>query len=180
MFLTPKRPKPLILEALWSVNTFFYSNSEIFLNVKALKRTPDDEVLLTELVLDDKKITIYDITSVIVVVTLWPFYIQIDYSKIGRAKTRWSFREIQMLHGPWRKEVLYWNCDSERRRSHDTISIAELADVRWASRCWEMWLGCISAWETQKSQKNSRPCRRRRIYRISFFNTLNVSSAVFI
>jgi len=35
--------------------------------VKPLKRTPSDEILLTELALDDKNITIYDITSVILV-----------------------------------------------------------------------------------------------------------------
>jgi len=34
---------------------------------KQLKRTPSDEILLTELALDDKNITIYDITSVILV-----------------------------------------------------------------------------------------------------------------
>nr|BAG12781.1 hypothetical protein [Sorogena stoianovitchae] len=32
-----------------------------------LKRTPSDEILLTELALDDKNLTIYDISSVIVV-----------------------------------------------------------------------------------------------------------------
>jgi hypothetical protein len=35
--------------------------------MKQLKRTPSDEILLTELALDDKNITIYDITSVILV-----------------------------------------------------------------------------------------------------------------
>jgi len=35
--------------------------------VSKLKRTPSDEILLTELALDDKNITIYDITSVIFV-----------------------------------------------------------------------------------------------------------------
>jgi hypothetical protein len=35
--------------------------------IKQLKRTPSDEILLTELALDDKNITIYDITSVILV-----------------------------------------------------------------------------------------------------------------
>jgi len=34
---------------------------------KQLQRTPSDEILLTELALDDKNITIYDITSVIMV-----------------------------------------------------------------------------------------------------------------
>jgi len=34
---------------------------------KTLKRTPSDEILLTELALDEKNITIYDITSVILV-----------------------------------------------------------------------------------------------------------------
>lgn len=35
--------------------------------MQPLKRTPSDEILLTELALDDKNITIYDITSVILV-----------------------------------------------------------------------------------------------------------------
>jgi len=43
------------------------TGSEAKTTAQPLKRTPSDEILLTELALDDKNITIYDISSVILV-----------------------------------------------------------------------------------------------------------------
>jgi hypothetical protein len=104
-----------------------FKGTETQTAVTPLKRTPSDEILLTELALDDKNITIYDITSVILVgekETKEPhgqfkcfmdhdekkFYIEIATSKTLEALTKSSLLNLLAFAEQTGAEKLYVCC----------------------------------------------------------------------